>query len=615
MDSTDVRVVEELEVAARARARWPTDPSPYAGRVRVVFEGRVVDALLAAGPAPTSGEGGLVRATFHESPYAPLLLGAEEGDEVVVGGARGVLARRSIVTFEGGEVVEVRVGGEVFRSRHGTFARDHREHVLPPRPIAARERVHSLVDVDLDPKQRAAVELPRGRSLLVLGEAGHGKTTVALHRVAHLARAAGPRFRAVVIVPTEGLRELLARELVKLGTDVPVTTYDAWARKQARKAFGDLPKRESTGATPAVVKLKRDPALVEELARRAHEPPGRIDDDEDAPEPATNAHATRSDLQHLFGDSAVLERVVARSARRHAKHAIGEALEHTHVQFSPRAAEEFADVTDRKRLRAIDARSIDEGTPNADAGTVDVEDYAVLFELDRLRAAVNGVKSTKPRAFDCIVIDEAQELAELELRLLGRSLAKNGTLVVAGDADQQLDESTELVSWDRSMELLGAKEHARVVLEIGYRCAPDVVRLAERALGRSSEPAVVHHEPTELHLAEWLARELDAIQRDDSRATIAVIARTALAARRLAALLRGATPARLVLDGRFTHGAAQITSVDQVRGLEFDFVVVPDATGAAYPDTPTSRRALYVAITRARHRVAVASVGDPSPIL
>jgi DNA helicase-2/ATP-dependent DNA helicase PcrA len=58
-----------------------------------------------------------------------------------------------------------------------------------------------------------------------------------------------------------------------------------------------------------------------------------------------------------------------------------------------------------------------------------------------------------------------------------------------------------------------------------------------------------------------------------------------------------------------------VTCVADVKGLEFDYVVVPDASAARYPDTPESRRALYVAVTRAIHQVWLTSVGSWSPIL
>jgi DNA helicase-2/ATP-dependent DNA helicase PcrA len=75
-------------------------------------------------------------------------------------------------------------------------------------------------------------------------------------------------------------------------------------------------------------------------------------------------------------------------------------------------------------------------------------------------------------------------------------------------------------------------------------------------------------------------------------------------------------PAKLALEGDFDFDAGtHVTCVPEVKGLEFDFVVVPDASAASYPPTDAARRALYVAVTRATHQLALASVGPGSPML
>ena len=51
------------------------------------------------------------------------------------------------------------------------------------------------------------------------------------------------------------------------------------------------------------------------------------------------------------------------------------------------------------------------------------------------------------------------------------------------------------------------------------------------------------------------------------------------------------------------------------KGLEFDHVVVPDATGKSYPDTPLARRRLYTALSRATHKVTVLAHGELTPLL
>jgi DNA helicase-2/ATP-dependent DNA helicase PcrA len=497
--------------------------------------------------------------------------------------------------------------------------------LLVSRPRAVRQRAPALLDVTLDPVQRAAIDSDDPRPLLVLGEAGHGKTTVLVHRVAELCRRATARrsqpFRVAIVVPTEGLVRLLEGLFGRLRVKAEVRSFDDWAGRQARRSFRRLP-RESGLTPPNVMKLKRHPALrlaLEELARRE---PGRIDDDGDEPAPAVGA--SRGDLQHLYGDRVLVE-LVARSGRLPAA-AVTDTLEHNRVQFGNTAEREWSHVIERERLRTLDGRSMDEGTATEHAETIDPEDYPVLFELDRLRALVRGGSPRTPRRFDLVAIDEAEELSTLELALLGRSVVHGGSLVVSGDADQRTDDAT-FTSWEAVMHELGVSDYRTVTLPIGHRCPPHVEALARAVRdGRSVDlgpgplfrgaPTVVRGYSDERALAGELAAEVELVLRRDQRASVALLCRSPAVSRHLHALFRLTVPLRLVLDGRFLpRGPAQVSTVDEVKGLEFDYVVVPDANAEAYPDDDGARRALYVAITRARHQVVLAHTGVVTPLL
>jgi DNA helicase IV len=487
-----------------------------------------------------------------------------------------------------------------------------RRAIFQPRRKEVRRKSPNLIDVDLDPVQRAVVTRPPGDALLVLGEAGHGKTTVALHRLAHVWRSSPTPPRAAVIVPSEGLVRLLQPLLRRLGVDVEVQTYDQWASAQARRSFRRLP-RESESSPPSVMSLKRHPALRLALRELAAREPGRVDDDPEAPVWPTRGNVTRGDLQHLFGDRMLLERVAGEGGIP--SRAVIDTLERTRVQFSLTAEEEWAHVTDRERLVTVDRRAMDDGTASGHANTVDVEDYAVLFELDALRAERTGRHAARRRTYDLVVIDEAQELAPLELALVSRTLSPDATLIVAGDAHQQTDATSTFLGWTESMKELGRSHHETVTLEIGYRCPPGVVRIARDILSpaRSAQDRTTHVQSfdREPSLDGWLADGLKLLLHRDPRASLAVLCRSPLTARRLAAALQGRDcPARLVFDGRFLPRGVQVTTVDQVKGLEFDFVLVPDASAKDYPDNDASRRMLYVAVTRARHQVALACVGE-----
>jgi DNA helicase-2/ATP-dependent DNA helicase PcrA len=72
----------------------------------------------------------------------------------------------------------------------------------------------------------------------------------------------------------------------------------------------------------------------------------------------------------------------------------------------------------------------------------------------------------------------------------------------------------------------------------------------------------------------------------------------------------------LVADQDFTFSAGiDVTDVRQTKGLEFDIVILLEATESSYPDNEHARRLLHVAMTRGAHQLWVTYTGKPSPLL
>jgi DNA helicase-2/ATP-dependent DNA helicase PcrA len=73
---------------------------------------------------------------------------------------------------------------------------------------------------------------------------------------------------------------------------------------------------------------------------------------------------------------------------------------------------------------------------------------------------------------------------------------------------------------------------------------------------------------------------------------------------------------RLALGGNFDfRPGVVVTSVTEVKGLEFDTVILPDADETTYPDTQEARRALYVAATRPLWQLWLLAGGKTSPLV
>ena len=73
---------------------------------------------------------------------------------------------------------------------------------------------------------------------------------------------------------------------------------------------------------------------------------------------------------------------------------------------------------------------------------------------------------------------------------------------------------------------------------------------------------------------------------------------------------------RRVDNQNFTFAPGiEVTEIEQVKGLEFDYVIVVEVSASNFPDTPMARRLLHVAATRAVHQLWLTSVATPSVLV
>ncbi len=296
-----VRIQSQLDLLELAAPLLPRDPTPfYLAHMRILSEGRRLDVLFTTIRTRRNDARAipdLLVVDWQSSPLAEVFFSCREGQRVRLQTQERsmfvTVLESTVVAFNGASLVDLILpDGILSRRINGVWERrPTASATFNPRPRSLRQRLPSLIDVTLDSAQERIVQLPAGRSVLVLGEAGHGKTTVALHRLAHLLRSSAKPQRGLIVVPVEGLCRLVESLLKHLRIDVEVRVYEKWAARQARRAFRDIPHRESRDATCGVARLKRDSGLRAALATLAKRKPARIDDDEDTPRPRTDAWA------------------------------------------------------------------------------------------------------------------------------------------------------------------------------------------------------------------------------------------------------------------------------------------------------------------------------------
>ena len=614
----------ELEVRQRLLARHDDVPlpdveAPYFAHLRV-REGKASKDYLLGRTSLLDTPAGVRIVDWRVAPVARIFYRYREGDDYEESfpgrDVEGVVEARRIVVVEHGAIVRI-VGDDLVLSRNGDgqwTRADRRDVALASggAGTAVRPSAHADITALLDREQFAAISAPADQALVVLGSAGSGKTTVALHRLARLAAddpAGHPLDRALVVVPEEGLARLSRRLLEPLGaSDAQVQTVDAWALDLARRVFGELPK-VWLDAPGVVTSLKRHPALHDAMRERYARLPAR----------STTLPRLRRLLADAFTDRAFLEGVVDASRGELSRSAVSEAIRHTMLQLADPIERQLASITVAEMKRALDGRAIDEGTPEELAGSIDVEDLPILLFLRAWRAGIDVTQVPH------LVVDEAEDFSLFELFVLGKQLTTPPSVTLAGDEAQQT--SSCFAGWTRAAAALGTAEPVTCRLEVSYRCPRPVVEIARRILGplaparamrtaRDGAPVGLHPFPEEGHAHLFLATALRDLVDREARASIAVLAHSVESARALSELLADVPGARLVSGGAFSfEPGIDITDVDGAKGLEFDYVVVPDATAEAYPATDDARRRLHVAATRTSHQLWIVSGGRPTPIL
>ena len=623
-------------VMERSRAQpLPDAGAPYFGHLRVREADGARDYCLGRSTFVDTRRGVRV-VDWRFAPVARLFYGYREGDryeEAFPGRvAEGLVEARRVVVVERGVLTRISAGGvSLSRGASGGWASSRGDAAASlgggagtaARPGilgvgegegegARRRAAQPTVTALLDREQFEALLVDPDDPLLVLGSAGSGKTTVALHRLARIAFEDPRRFppsRLQVVVPELGLAKLTKRLLEPLGLgSVQVRTLESWSRGAFQSLFGVPPPRLCEETPPLVSRLKRHPTLYRALQRRPHVA-------RRAPPPWAKL---RVELSDLFSDRGFLDGVVAAARGELPTTAVAEVLEHTRLQIASPLAAALRGI-ESERLVALDGEPLDARTPDALAGTLDAEDLPILLSLRASRWGYAG------RALSHLVVDEAEDVSLFELAVLGRQLGVARSLTMAGDEGQQT--TSAFGGWDEMLAALGAEGAPTCRLDTSYRCPDPVARLAHAILGplapsappragREGIPVGRFDFPTEAHAHLFIAGAVRDLLEREPRASVAVVARGPEAARSIHRLLEDLPEARLVLDGDFSfRPGVDVTDVESVKGLEFDYVVVPDASAATYPDTDEARRRLHVAVTRASHQLWIATVGSPSPLV
>ena len=267
--------------------------------------------------------------------------------------------------------------------------------------------------------------------------------------------------------------------------------------------------------------------------------------------------------------------------------------------------------------------------PVSKPGYLDRPDDALLAYLVLLkRGGLTQPMGGQALRYEHLVVDEAQDLSALEIKVLLQCTSKLRSITLAGDTAQRMVFDNKFSDWESLLRRVDAPEATTRTLRLGYRSTQQIMDLAQSLVGelphndlaatRAGTSVELFRFGEQGEAVAMLAEALRSLALREPMASVALITRHATLARIYArALTRSEVPGiRLVANQEFSFRAGiEVTDVSQVKGLEFDYVILLDVTADNYPDTLESRHLLHIAATRAAHQLWLVSLGQSSPLI
>ncbi len=293
---------------------------------------------------------------------------------------------------------------------------------------------------------------------------------------------------------------------------------------------------------------------------------------------------------------------------------------------------------DEEEVRAYAQRYVEKRYENA-LQAVENDDW---IRVDRIGARLLGSDNLKPVEWlylkmaltglgnphaKYVMIDEVQDYTQAQLMVLARYF-RRARFLLLGDENQAISEGT--ATFDQAKQIFSCMcgQVEECDLMTSYRSTPEITEkfaslMAPDKRARVSSVRQSDEEP-QMRIFESLKQRDEALgsiieKASQEKELTAVIFPQSYLAQRLLKQIDSTvlqdTPQLIDDEASLPNHGVIFTTLKLAKGLEFDHVIVPDASQHVFSEDDLSRRRLYTTLSRATRKLTILSVGQPSSFL
>ncbi len=688
--------------------------NPYFAHMRVKDNSGVRDLYLGTQVFRMS-DNSIQIIDWKSSPISLIYFLYEEGDEYEeeIEGRwfEGVLEFKRVLKILNGEVVRIQTGNTVLlknsdltwqrmdsfhhflRGGAGTASRPENTKTVNPqlgmdrKGEMRKDKLLPEITALIDPDQFNLITQPETGIVAIQGNAGSGKTTVALHRVAWLHFRDRKRFasqRLLIMVFNKALANYISKVLPSLGVEnIDIHVFETWvAKKRKANMTVQLPKYYSENTPVSVIRFKKHPALLKLIndhivskekdfyshlneiiaSKKVKNFPmqelrstpliSTLYSLQDWLDGKKNFLSKTKELnielksriarllkqyfnpnkkpletviqfwEEFFSDFETLKMGFLKLTDDLDESSLNEVIEWLKLQYMLRERDDVRHIRDLTEVFSNAGRNIEHDA------FLDYEDDPILLYFHQMfykRLKNNAHKKT----YSHLMVDEVQDFSPIELAVMLNVVEKPYSLTLAGDTNQKMVRYSGFQTWEGTFSNLGIKGQKLSALRVGYRSTFEIMEFAITVLGdladnkefiatRNGPPVELFQFSNQGELIQFLSGSLKKLATTEPLASVAIICFSPQEAISYFQLLdkMEITNLRLINDQDFPFvPGIDVTDVKQIKGLEFDYVIMLDVDRMNYPVDTYSRYLLHIASSRAAHQLWLMNYRQPSLLL